>query len=135
MQSIIQIKIFTSNIIDLSGAGLFKNTAVRYVEPAVNRQPGFRRELVEQSATWKSSFMTFPPSEAIGIGIFKGIKISVHVSCFLTTVHHFSTFHKDTVKLNLFLANLLFVCICDLKIIEEKRSLSEPHKFWKLGLL
>jgi len=30
-----------------AGAGLFKNTAVRYVEPAVNRQPGFRRELVE----------------------------------------------------------------------------------------
>ena len=38
-----------------------------YVEPAVNRQPGFRRELVEQSATFKSSFLKFPPSGAIGI--------------------------------------------------------------------
>ena len=31
-----------------AGHGLGQFTLVQYVEPAVNRQPGFRRELVEQ---------------------------------------------------------------------------------------
>ena len=34
-------------------------TAQPYVEPAVNRQPGFRRELVEQSATCIISVLKF----------------------------------------------------------------------------
>ena len=32
-----------------AGAWLSQFDAIQYVEPAVNRQPGFRRELVEQN--------------------------------------------------------------------------------------
>ena len=46
------------------------------VEPAVNRQPGFRRELVEQSTTFTSSFLKCPPSGTIGIGESKSVNIS-----------------------------------------------------------
>ena len=45
-----------------------------YVEPAVNRQPGFRRELVEQSLTFESSFLKFPSSGAIEIEESKASK-------------------------------------------------------------
>ena len=44
--------------------------------PAVNRQPGFRRELVEQSTTRKSLFSEFPSSVAIEIEESKAVKIS-----------------------------------------------------------
>ena len=41
-----------------AGAWSGELTVFRYVEPAVNRQPGFRRELVEQNQSF-----TFSPSE------------------------------------------------------------------------
>ena len=42
MQSIIQIKIFTSNIIDLRGGGPFQKHCGSVLQRAVNRQPGYR---------------------------------------------------------------------------------------------
>ena len=47
-----------------------------HVEPAVNRQPGFRRELVEQSTTFKNLFLKFPSPGAIEIEESKAVKIS-----------------------------------------------------------
>ena len=58
---------YHQNVRITAGYCLGQFTMVQYVEPAVNRQPGFRRELVEQSTHLLSSFYDCPSSRAIQI--------------------------------------------------------------------
>ena len=48
-----------------AGAGPSQFDAVQYVEPAVNRQPGFRRELVEQITSFESISRNFLHGELL----------------------------------------------------------------------
>ena len=49
------------------------------VEPAVNRQPGFRRELVEQIALFYNSILKFPSHGALQVKISISVSVSLHI--------------------------------------------------------
>ena len=79
-----------------AGARPSQFDAVQYVEPAVNRQPGFRRELVEHIPSFYNSILKFPSYGSLQMKISISASFHLHIFMKRRKICSFSNYVEDT---------------------------------------